>query len=149
MHWNVARNGLPGSATIGPLAACTRAYHMTYSRPAFWLAQDSWVNTYKKSCNSHETLFLRRGGGVWGRDYGPRAYIKYRRISILATHHRPVYNIIQWQHQVTWLLRNMSHGSVLIGTSEIRTAESASPRKCSIYTRPFSSREGGVWGRDY
>ena len=24
------------------------------------------------------------------------------------------------------------HGSVLIGTSEIRTAESASPRKCSI-----------------
>ena len=24
-----------------------------------------------------------------------------------------------------------------------------SPRKWSIYTRPFSSREGGVWERDY
>ena len=33
---------------------------------------------------------------------------------------------------------------ILIGTPEIRTAESASPRKCSISTRLLSSREGGV-----
>ena len=36
----------------------------------------------------------------------------------------------------------MSHGSVLIGTSEIRTAESASPRKCSIQD-PFPRERVG------
>ena len=51
-------------------------------------------------------------------------------------------------HQKEGLGTRLTHGSVLISTSEIRTAESASPRKCSISTRPFSSREAGVWGHD-
>ena len=37
----------------------------------------------------------------------------------------------------------------MIGLRENRTAELAQPRKHSNVTRPFSSREGGVWVRDY
>ena len=37
----------------------------------------------------------------------------------------------------------------LIGLGENKTVDSAQPRKRSIVTRPLSSREGGVWGRDY
>ena len=33
--------------------------------------------------------------------------------------------------------------------TENETADSAQPRNRSTVTRPFSSLEGGVWGRDY
>jgi len=36
-----------------------------------------------------------------------------------------------------------------IGLFRIKTVDSAQPRNRSIVTRPFSSWEGGVWGRDY
>ena len=39
--------------------------------------------------------------------------------------------------------------SDFIGLPKNETADSAQPRNRSTVTRPFSSLEGGVWGRDY
>ena len=39
--------------------------------------------------------------------------------------------------------------SDFIGLPKNETADSAQPRNRSSVTRPFSSLEGGVWGRDY
>ena len=47
------------------------------------------------------------------------------------------------------LSHEKSHAVNLIGTPEIRTATSSSPRNHSKYTRPSSPCRGGVWDRDY
>ena len=54
-----------------------------------------------------------------------------------------------WPHLKRTISHEKSHAMNLIGTPEIRTATSSSPRNRSKYTRPSSLRRGWVWDRDY
>ena len=95
-------------------------------RTLFWTSATLWISwlPVMRSCSALHCLATHQIRGAF-------ASAKVTWLLFKST-------VVTWHMEPFWLTH----------APEIRTAESASPRKYMISTRPFCSQEGGVWEQD-